>query len=628
MSVPPPEPSPSGYDEVRRKLLERGYLHGRIERFVLADLARPSEATIGFVRAALKAALLGGPALGALLAGTALSVNRPRLSAADALVLWGYFALLSAAALFLLGLGAAALTASRAGRRGASPRDTRRAGLLVAVPTLAYLLLLWWTRRQGSGSGILADLLFLAAAVSITLLVAWLGGLVSLAGVVGRTGEVPDRARHPAFGAALVLVPLAALFLVAPRQGGRDGGVEIPPSPFTPRPVPERLVVVGIDGLDGGLVEALSGRGAVDGLLSFLARGGVWPKLRPAGVEPPEVWTTILTGMPAREHGVRSIGATRLPGVGTPLSGSASPLPLAAAMKFLLPARTVPATGAGRRVRTLAEIVGLHEPAASVGWWASWPASASSGYVVSDRVLAKLLSGAAGDRDTWPPSLFARLASDFPSEREAIRKRFDGGPGVALPASVRSIVWESMLIDAYALTTLDRLLQDPAVRAGFVYLPGLDILRVRIESMARAPGLTAALDTQQAIEGYLRWLDGELAARLSGAAAPLRAVVVADPGRTALASSEGFVAVAGGRAERGCVGGPVRDLDVAPIVLDLAGFPSSREMAGTLPSTCLAAGISTDPVATFGRRSLPASDEASPYDPEMVERLKSLGYLR
>lgn len=628
MSETPREPSPSGYDEVRQKLLERGYLHGRIERFVLADLAAPGERTRGFVRAAGKASVLGGPALGALLAGTALSVNRPGLSAGDALVLWGYFAILSAAALFVLGLTAAALTASRAGRRGARPADTRRAGLLVAVPTLAYLLVLWWARRQGSGAGLPADLLFLAASLSITLLVAWLSGLVSLAGVVGRTGEVPDRARHPAVGAAVVLVPLAALLFVAPRDSLRDRAAEIPSAPFVPAAVPERIVFVGIDGLDGTLVEALSGRGAVDGILSLLARGAVWPKTRAAGPEPPEVWTTILTGMPADAHGVRSVGATRLPGVGAPLAENVSPLPLAAALKFVLPARTVPATGAARRVRTLPEILGLHEPVAAVGWWASWPATATSGYVVSDRVLAKLLSGAAADRDTWPPSLYARLASDFPAEREGMRRRFDEGAGGDVPEALRSIVRESALIDGFALSTLDRLLADPAVRAGFVYLPGLDILRARIESSERGPVVARALETQQAIESYVRWLDREVASRWVEDPSPVRVALVADPGRTALPRSEGFVAIAGGRERRGCVGGSLGDLDVAPLVLDLAGYPASREMPGSLPSTCLSPGDRPTPVSSFGRRPVDPSESRSDYDPEMVERLKSLGYLR
>src|SRR5204862_7439734 len=106
------------------------------------------------------------------------------------------------------------------------------------------------------------------------------------------------------------------------------------------------------------------------------------------------------------------------------------PVALDAALRFLLPARTVPASGAGRRVRTLWEIAGLSRPASAVGWWASWPASGTegdppAGYVISDRVLSKLLSQRADDRDTAPSSLAARLARDFPAQRVAWRSEFD-----------------------------------------------------------------------------------------------------------------------------------------------------------------------------------------------------------
>ena len=55
----------------------------------------------------------------------------------------------------------------------------------------------------------------LAAATATTALVAWLAGVVSLAGIVGRTGEVPDRNRRFAVLVLAVLVPVAAAFFVA-----------------------------------------------------------------------------------------------------------------------------------------------------------------------------------------------------------------------------------------------------------------------------------------------------------------------------------------------------------------------------------------------------------------------------
>ena len=93
--------------------------------------------------------------------------------------------------------------------------------------------------------------------------------------------------------------------------------------------------------------------------------------------------------------------------------------------------------------------------------------------------------------------------------------------------------------------------------------------------------------------------------------------------------AEGFVAVVGGGAVASCIGAAVGDLDIAPIALRLAGLPASREMSGSAPARCLEGAPPAPPViATWGRRGRPVEAQRSADDPEMVERLKSLGYLR
>ena len=607
------------YEEVRRQLVSRGYLQGRIERFLLRDLVA-AKGPRALARTSLKAAILGAPLLGGLLAVSTVAANRPLLSARDALVLWLYFAIPAGAALFVLDLIAAGLAAAWARRRGARSLDALRAGLIVAAPVLVYLVVLWARGRPAGGYA--ADVLFLAGATATTALVAWLAGLVSLAGIVGRTGEVPDRNRRFALAALAVLIPVAAAFFLVPQAIVSARSHAENPSAFAPAPRAERLLVVGVDGLDGALLEASADRGAAENLLALVARGALYPKHRKPA-EPPEVWTTIATGMSADEHGVRSAGATRLPGVVAPIAARSGPVVLEAALRFLLPARTVPASGAGRRVRTLWEIAGLNEPASAVGWWASWPARGtegdpSAGYVVSDRVLSKLLSQRAEDRDTAPASLFARLARDFPADRAAWRASFDAR-FADVAGEARALAWESFLIDAFTWRTSLRLLDDPAVATSFTYLPGLDILRTRLR------GKREAADT---VEIYFRWLDASIVAELSAKTDAL-VVLVADPGRSLEDDVEGFVAVVGGGAVPLCVGPAIADVDIAPIVLRLAGLPVSREMIGRAPERCFeGAAPALPPIATWGRRGRPVKAEGSDDDPEMVERLKSLGYLR
>ena len=607
------------YEEVRRRLVERGYLQGRIERFLLRDLVT-ARGPRTLARTSAKAALLGAPLLGGLLAASTVAANRPLVSARDALVLWLYFALLSGAALFVLDLIAAGLATAWARRRGVRSSDSMRAGLIVAAPVLVYLVALWVRGRPAGGYAV--DVLFLAGATGTTALVAWLAGLVSLAGIVGRTGEVPDRNRRFAAVALAVLFPVAAAFFLVPEGIGSARSHAEPPSTFTPRPRAERLLVVGVDGLDGALLEEAAERGATEHLMALIERGALYPKHRGAA-EPPEVWTTIATGMTAEAHGVRSAGATRLPGVLVPSPARSGPVAFDAALRFLLPARTVPVSGAGRRVRTLWEIAGLTRPSAVVGWWASWPARGTEGdpaawYVVSDRVLPKLLSQRADERDTAPESLFTRLARDFPADRDAWRASFDAHfEDVA--GEMRTLAWESCLIDTFTWRTSLRLLDDPAVAASFTYLPGLDILRTRLVGRRQAAGT---------VEAYLRWLDGTIVAELAGKRDAV-ILLVADPGRSRERDSEGFVAVVGGGAVPLCVGPTIADVDVAPIALRLAGLPVSLEMRGHAPDRCFeGAEPAAAPIATWGRRGRPTGAQGSDYDPEMVERLKSLGYLR
>ena len=358
--------------------------------------------------------------------------------------------------------------------------------------------------------------------------------------------------------------------------------------------------------------------------------GALFPTRRAPGIEPPEVWTTIVTGMPVEAHGVRGASAMRLPGVATPLSTREAPGGLAA-LRLLLPGRTVPATGAGRRVRTVWEMASFAEPTAAVGFWASWPARGiegerTSGYLVTDRVLAKLLSNGKEDRDVRPEALFARLAHDFSGERALWRRSFDR-TFAGIPEDTRAIAWESALIDVFSWSALTELEADPAVRAGFVYLPGLDILRHRLAAggTADAAGVVAA----QAIETYVRWLDATVFTSLAPEGPAERVVIVADPGRSAVAGSEGFVAVFGDSATPACVGPTIGDLDVAPLILRTLGLPASREMAGRAPERCFETSPPPLPrIATWGRRGLPVGGTASDYDPEMIERLKSLGYVR
>ena len=164
-----------------------------------------------------------------------------------------------------------------------------------------------------------------------------------------------------------------------------------------------------------------------------------------------------------------------------------------------------------------------------------------------------------------------------------------------------------------------------------VYLPGLDIAQHALlgsdQTGLAASTLAARLD---AVKAYYSALDRLLAPFLTPAADEL-VIVVTEPGRVG----------EHGAARLSARGAAVRPHDVsssaatavAPTVLYALGIPISRD----LPSArCWSSSTRSSPpgipCATSrrmaGRRPLRPSRTGQPLDQEMIDRLRSLGYVR
>ena len=93
----------------------------------------------------------------------------------------------------------------------------------------------------------------------------------------------------------------------------------------------------------------------------------------------------------------------------------------------------------------------------------------------------------------------------------------------------------------------------------------------------------------------------------------------------------GFVVVSGGPVVRARADAPLALVDIAPSILYLLGFPVSAEMDGAVALDAFdPAYVKIHPVRTvetFGRLEVKRSREYS-VDRQLVERLKSLGYLQ
>ena len=147
--------------------------------------------------------------------------------------------------------------------------------------------------------------------------------------------------------------------------------------------------------------------------------------------------------------------------------------------------------------------------------------------------------------------------------------------------------------------------------------------------MADLAGLDARLDT---VRAYYAFVDGLVGRAVDDARAGDVLVIVGDPGRLArrAGTAEGLIVLHGTPLIPADLGA-VSERDVAPTVLHLAGLPTSRELDGHVIENALAPDFrAAHPVRwvdSYGRRP-PGRPAESAFDREMLEELRSLGYVQ
>ncbi|MET0554821.1 MAG: alkaline phosphatase family protein [Vicinamibacteria bacterium] len=603
-------------ERVRADLRQLGYLNTGLDRFVLGH-AGSGGAFAASRDVAWRLGLLGGVVFGLTLTlAAALLEPRLRTSPQDLVILAGYLVIVLAAATAAAAF-AGGLAAAWWGRGGRTVPATlaRNVGLGLAVVALGYLALWWSSHALHARPGFQA--LVAALGVGGALLLGRFGTLAAVAvlaaaGVAGRLPQASLSRRHmlPLLAAAAVL--FGAGVAAASYYGGRDARTA---PDFAVVPTGLRVVLLGIDGLDAGLADALVARGQMPNLQALRARAAR-ARLR---VEPEQipaiVWTTIATGRGPDAHGIQSLGGRRLAGMRTTVAlgdESAFTRALGNASDLLRLSRAQAPSSVLRSVKALWNVAsekGLR--VGVVNWWATWPADPVNGYVVTDRAFFKIEKGGGPDREVHPDADFARLAA------------------IARPP------------DADRARSLDRfhaeaarLLADgdpPDLEA--LYLPGLDIATVQQLGEAAASNL-AGLDARLALVrehyAFVDTLVGGVVDRL-GANGLL--VLVADPGRLPRggpAPPVGELLIAGSAARPGDLG-EASERDVAPTVLHLLGLPKSRELDGRVLDEALAAPFrQAHPVRvvdSYGGRAAGRPSDSG-FDRAMIEELKALGYIR
>jgi Type I phosphodiesterase / nucleotide pyrophosphatase len=632
-------------DELRQRLRSLGYLDAGVDRFVLGPARatrRPlAIAFLSSVRVGVVAALLLGPAaaigLSARLPGL---VTGPRDALVIAVYLGAFFGLGIAAAAFVAGLlvtGAARASGTAVAQR--TRLLSRVAGVLVSLLCLGYLTLWWqtvladvgWSAPVWTGSA-------LAIAVAISLVLGHAVRLMSSAVIVASTGGAVEARRaswRASFLAGLVAFGCAALLVTWSPWWNRTAAAVS--SALSVAPGGLRVRVIAVDGFDGRIFDDLSRTGSVPALrAAFQGAAGQLDTLEaPAtgAADPARIWTTVATGQPPDVHGVHGLESRRVAGMSGRLSAdSRSPLGRAirGATDLVRLTRPVVASGTERQVKTFWEVAsnaGLRTVV--VNWWATWPARSDAGTVLSDRAILRLEHGGALDAEISPHALYDDLRRRWPELRSRCTAHADAVlKGSTFDADTNAVLHRSAELDAMQLALMSEV-RSPLTDLSVVYLPGLDIAQHALLTSAPAPGASMIAARLEALKHYYRALDRMLAPALTPEPGEI-VLVVTQPGRVSGTSGARLsvrgAAISPGKAAKGF------DVDVAPTILYALGVPIARDLHGSPMLELFDATFADRPVRvvqTYGLPTQKPSDtQGQPLDQEMIERLRSLGYVR
>lgn len=409
----------------------------------------------------------------------------------------------------------------------------------------------------------------------------------------------------------------------------------------------EPIVVVGIDGADWKIIQPLIDEGRLPNL-GRLVREGVSAPL--TSLEPlisPIIWTTIATGKGPDQHQV---------------------------LDFTMPdpktGQPIPMLSLQRQAKALWDI--FSEKGISVGivgWWATWPAEEVRGCVVSDRLTshAFIQSPEAVNDVTYPSTFIADLGPSlkewedvsYETTRRFLtisREEFESHDRFDFKDPVthfRHIYASMQNIKNAALLAWET--YDPEVMA--VYFEGVDTACHLFMPYA-PPDYPYADDedrrrygaTVDSIYAYQDRLLGEILetvgprARtvvlsdhgfLSGGERPLDASPTFDYATAALwHRMDGVLVLHGPGLRKGVRLDQASVFDIAPTLLYMAGVPVGRDMEGRVLRDAFEEGT-PDPefVESYedpqwkALRQQRIEQLVTTQDPEIMEKLRSLGYI-
>ena len=461
---------------------------------------------------------------------------------------------------------------------------------------------------------------------------------------------------------ALVVCLLAASAASCGGRPGPGGGDAGEGAGGGERP---RVILVGLDGADWRVIRPLVQSGRLPAFERLLREGatGVLHSMEPSAS--PSLWTTVATGVSPARHGIHGfvVGEGEDDG-GRERGGAAEPGEAAGRRADGTAVR--PVTSGMRRSPAFWNVLPRYGlKVGVVGWLVTWPAEPVDGYIVSS-YLPYIYSWSTGrplkgtivsgiPRQTFPEGLIDRLEplKVRPSDLDAatVGRFYDpatvAGLSVADRECVTGFLWSLACDETYRRIGLDLFATYP-VDLFAVYFGGIDVASHRFWKFAFpeardygvAPAETAALGrVVPETYVYADGLVGEYLARLRPSDT---LIVLSDhgfrpvlfPGKPTTSGhhrDEGMVALLGRGVRRGTRIEAASLLDILPTICVLLDVPLARNLEGRPIDAALDEDFARRHpprfVAAYDTPGAPGGPESSDLDRNILERLRSLGYI-
>jgi predicted AlkP superfamily phosphohydrolase/phosphomutase len=387
-----------------------------------------------------------------------------------------------------------------------------------------------------------------------------------------------------------------------------------------PRPV----MILGVDALDWEEVDLLRGQGLLPNI-DRLIRTGVSATVETNDITGSAVyWTSIATGQTSAKHGITDFVYK------DPQTGEISPV-----------------TSNLRRTKAFWNILSERDvPVGVVGWYVSWPAEPVKGFMVSSyftwtdvqpTVMGTFYPGAPGM--VYPESLAKTTPADIDrglaKYKQDIRKIIPLRSEAQHGPNIIKAEWTIMSDYVYAEVGR-RLLEKYHPRVFAVYFAGIDTVGhifTRKSAQRQMHQVTNKFGDVQ--KRYYEAMDRMIEPFLAEAGDGTDIFLLADHGLMRGQHTHRGVCVLAGPDFRDGVRleKKVRLTDVCPTLLYLLGLPVAEDMDGRVyleafePDFVRAHRVET--IATYGRRKgATAAPLKSNFDREIIDRLKTLGYLK